>query len=800
MRRVVELGLVVGLVFFAICTAQEEFRDDDHALLHFLESRSSEECRYHLGIRSRAQYCYRIYPDILAEISGVCVADRDRFVHERAQRGQCTHEITTQMSEDRIFRLQRLLEEWDGLVSATLYVPQHAVTRVLAKVQDAFARGKWPVRGKSRETVDCLEESRTFRSRPSDLAERLRLHILVAKYDSGFQVGYPINLMRNIAFQYGFSAAKLSAVYDIDFVPSRGLCDILSAYETNIPGSSVHWLLEQTRDDFFYDAVAPANYNISRAPQSVITLPERSQERGSLDTLELDPRLVLLVVPAFEILDKPVERSQGETWKAESVDKFYVDKSAISESFRGTISTFHERWPGQRVGVQYWLGRNKSFVIPSETVDVLEPYGWFLRKPMEERLRESGMSLCESNFFDRGFNKISCYRTARTMQLVPLVIPDGWIVHHPEPKKYRTMEFVRDLRRLFETSVCLGYYRRFGKSQLPWVAAVCSQGRSADGGSATGMPLIKKNPSTGPGQKKTRLHAVSKRQGKKDWEKRMQMHGNSTHPRVTEKNNPGYNPWSFGTSSLGGTMLRENSATGSQRKSTGERAQQTHSLIDKGSGRTLWDDVTQRFGRTLLEDERGDRGAKTSGLNADENSNDERDQGNGFIGRQKAGHVIGQLDHGESVTLTEWLQESEVFQQWEDAVGDNFARMKSIALEGWNIRVVNCRLESGIDCGAKAAYVVDLGEGYRPRRLVFEFEGDEDCPFGAALSWLLAFLGRELSTTLPHMIGMGKSFRYFSTALHIHVDVGAESISQCMRDLVTSVSLGFEKFRILAKN
>jgi len=118
--------------------------------------------------------------------------------------------VVTQLSVDRLPRLEELCSAWCGVVSAAVLIPSHGA----------------PGRSKALREVALLHKKVESQGRC-----RLDLAVVDAMppATAGYDAMYPINALRNIALEQ--AQTDLVFLLDVDFVPSEGLYEtLLSAF------------------------------------------------------------------------------------------------------------------------------------------------------------------------------------------------------------------------------------------------------------------------------------------------------------------------------------------------------------------------------------------------------------------------------------------------------------------------------------------------------------------------------------------------------------------------------------------
>ena len=230
----------------------------------------------------------------------------------------------------------------------------------------------------------------------------------------------------------GFTeTVDLICMYDVDFVPSLGLC-----------GALVHWssVLETKGDELIQN-----QGDFSRL------LERRSEMKG---------RRELLLVPSFEVSHperavEPKPRKGRKGRGEESVLTFLFGdakkngtgdkeekKDVEEESSQGSLSVktkegllphletgqiklFHAPFEGQLLNLTFWNSSNTPYIHTNIRL-LNEHYVWFSRSTYTDATREP---LCDEFFFDRGYNKIMCYLQLRLNDFYPVAIPDGFLIH-----------------------------------------------------------------------------------------------------------------------------------------------------------------------------------------------------------------------------------------------------------------------------------------------------------------------------------------------------------------------------------
>ena len=93
--------------------------------------------------------------------------------------------------------------------------------------------------------------------------------------------------------------------------------------------------------------------------------------------------------------------------------------------FSGGVALFHTPFEGQLVNLSVWNSSTAPFIHTNPRL-LNEHYVWFSRSAYKEETTEP---LCDEFFFDRGYNKIMCYIQLRLKDFYPAVIPDGFLIH-----------------------------------------------------------------------------------------------------------------------------------------------------------------------------------------------------------------------------------------------------------------------------------------------------------------------------------------------------------------------------------
>ena len=106
-----------------------------------------------------------------------------------------------------------------------------------------------------------------------------------------------------------------------------------------------------------------------------------------------------------------------------------------------------------------------------------ELYGWFHKPTIAALLENYNLSLCHNSFMDRGYNKLSCWRTLNLLGVKPVITPESWIIHHTEHFKYRPHTEKRWVRDLFVKTFCDQVRKVY---QLPWYYSLCSSAAETD--------------------------------------------------------------------------------------------------------------------------------------------------------------------------------------------------------------------------------------------------------------------------------------------------------------------------------
>jgi hypothetical protein len=299
-----------------------------------------------------------------------------------------SHPILTQ-STDRVTRLLSILEEWDGMISVSIY-SANIVT-------------DYPYLLSALTQCGCA------------CSTRLSVHLVVG----GVTHPYPINIMRNIALSnvdvFG-DGVDLVSPYDIDFVPSPKLCQ-----------SVLYWGERMTSFDL---PMKPRMYATRHDAQAV----QRPSRIYAMNPADVNTPRLMLIVPAVEYKAKDVTADV----------KWPTSKSELLELMEsGEIERFHPKFEGQEINFTRWNSAKIPFLHSPIRLQN-EHYAWFSRS-LHSRI--SSESLCDETFFDRGYNKIMCYFRLRALGFAPLVIPNAWVLHVPESEESITTVLVpsRDL-------------------------------------------------------------------------------------------------------------------------------------------------------------------------------------------------------------------------------------------------------------------------------------------------------------------------------------------------------------------
>lgn len=112
---------------------------------------------------------------------------------------------------------------------------------------------------------------------------------------------------------------------------------------------------------------------------------------------------------------------------------------------------------------------------------------------------------------DRGYNKLTCYRTLRLLGWAPLVLPDVWLVHEEEAHAYRPHRDRRRLRHVFVVSCC---HRVRSLFPPPLDQAVCPDPPGAEqvcAWDARRHALVPLVDAEGTAEQQTASHATSPR-------------------------------------------------------------------------------------------------------------------------------------------------------------------------------------------------------------------------------------------------------------------------------------------------
>ena len=300
--------------------------------------------------------------------------------HSHTYRAHITHSLAppllTPTLSDRLPRLLSILREWDGYISVSVYA-----ANILEDYKTLLAH---------LDACGCACSS------------RLSVHLIVGAYHHP----YPINIMRNIALsnvQVFGEQVDLMSPYDIDFVPSPGLCRRVIQWGESLPP-----------------------FNLPLTPRMYVTHP-KSLEIASGRIYPMNPRnlrspRIMLLAPAFEFTNKD----------ADAVVTWPKSKSHLLElTESGEIERFHPNFEGQDFNFSAWAAASAPF-LHSPIALQNEHYAWFSRALLS---RISPDPLCDESFFDRGYNKIICYFRVRALGFAPIVVPDAWLIHVPESEE-----------------------------------------------------------------------------------------------------------------------------------------------------------------------------------------------------------------------------------------------------------------------------------------------------------------------------------------------------------------------------
>eukprot|EP00211_Chloroparvula_japonica_P004548 CAMPEP_0119156352 /NCGR_PEP_ID=MMETSP1310-20130426/52210_1 /TAXON_ID=464262 /ORGANISM="Genus nov. species nov., Strain RCC2339" /LENGTH=664 /DNA_ID=CAMNT_0007148963 /DNA_START=2960 /DNA_END=4955 /DNA_ORIENTATION=- len=287
----------------------------------------------------------------------------------------CPTQIITQISTDRFDRLRDLLQKWDGYIAVGVY---SANLRVDFDVHIAPFL----------QELTCKER------------QRLKFHLFLGDPS----LPYPINLMRTVVFENSFlQEALLSAVYDVDFVPSTKLCSILVSKEKS------HHDIDLPEK---YLLVAPA---FEHVPEYLV---DAAKELSVANRLTMG-------------------KGESPTADASTVTTPETKNALLAQIAKAQARIFHQSFVGQNFNLSKWSRETGDALVDVDFISSHhEYYCWFRTLDVFRELRDDDLHICDVHFVDRGFNKIACFMVLRLLNYMPVIISDGFIFHTPElPKK-----------------------------------------------------------------------------------------------------------------------------------------------------------------------------------------------------------------------------------------------------------------------------------------------------------------------------------------------------------------------------
>ena len=238
---------------------------------------------------------------------------------------------------------------------------------------------------------------------------------------------YPINIMRNIALESGFgSTVDYVGVYDIDFVPSPGLCSKISYWTRNLQNVEIPLYSPYPRSNALSNVSLSVESSLPTSNAGGLSS-SSSSSTNIANSLQLLPSArLMLVAPAFEF--KVKDENLEVTWPQ---SKSHLSDLIDSED----ILRFHSDFEGQELNFTHWKDTAHPFVhSPIRLLN--EHYAWYSRSLFSQITSDP---LCDEVFFDRGYNKIMCYIHLRLLSFAPVILPDSWVLHAPESEESITI-------------------------------------------------------------------------------------------------------------------------------------------------------------------------------------------------------------------------------------------------------------------------------------------------------------------------------------------------------------------------